>query len=334
MKKKLIIILFALLTVSCNQKKETPYTETKLPNGYILRLPSDFKEIRQGLWKTSGRSYLEINSTNGISKDLKNEFEYFSSSRDSEDLYKEKKLIRTENVDENGLNGFISYYENGIKGKGAGLVTLKTYIVFSIVQDDNIRFQINSMALNDNNFDEIAKSIKSISLDSKNQIIPFANKFDKNKAIEEGYQVFQDEGFIVKCNGKIKLDKLRIQQMKQSGLVDNTKPYHVFHKGTDYNINVSRYDQDLFGQSQKEIANYNKNDLDYYQSKFDEMSIKNKRGKYKNYDAVYYENAQNGRLTKAVFFHYKMKSYMLQVTDDNNVETKFQEFIKSFELIN
>ncbi|MCB0476180.1 MAG: hypothetical protein KDC69_10920, partial [Flavobacteriaceae bacterium] len=84
----------------------------------------------------------------------------------------------------------------------------------------------------------------------------------------------------------------------------------------------------------KEIEEYNKNDLDYYQTKFDEMSIKNNRGKFKNYDAVYYENTQDNRLTKAVFFHHKKKSYMLQVTDNTNVEKKFSDFIDTFEIIN
>lgn len=329
----LSIILIFNLIISCNSKKETLYVQTELPNGYTIKLPSDFSEIREGVWQASERSYLEINLENGKSQDLKSEFENFLSSLDSDELQKDKKLVRTETFNENGLEGIISYYKKDIKGKGVGLVTLTSYIIIATVQDNNNLFYINSITLSDNNFDEISKAVKSISLVPKLKDISAAIEFDTNKAREDGYQIFKEDGFMIKCNGVLKLDNLRIQQMKQSGLNDNSRPFHVYSEGVDYNINVSDFENILIGQSEREIFEFNKNDLDYYQTKFDEMSVKNSRGKFKDYDAVYYENTQNGRTTKAVFFHYKMKSYMIQVTDENEVENKFQDFIKTFKII-
>ena len=332
------IIILSTIIFSCNQKKETKYSKKELTDNFTIEIPSDYfsygnSEGRK-VWKSGETSFLLIETKFANSTDLNKEIQEYSSAQDTKDLYKNKRLVKTENFENNDLKGIISFYKNDVKGKGAGLVTLTSYITFAIVQSQDTQFNIESMTLSDNTFDEIAKSIKSISRKTSSIKIPIANSFDKNKALEEGYQVFQEDGFMVKCKGELKLDKLRIQQMKQAGMADNSKPYHVYHNNTDYNINVSSFDQVLFGKNDKEIEDYNKNDLDYYQTKFDEMSIKNSRKKFKDYDAVYYENTQDNRTTKAVFFHHKMKSYMLQVTDDNNVEKKFLDFIDTFEIIN
>ena len=63
------------------------------------------------------------------------------------------------------------------------------------------------------------------------------------------------------------------------------------------------------------------------------MGVKNNKGEIKKFDAVYYENNQEGKLTKAVYFHHKMKSYMLQVSSSKNSQKLFDEFINTFEFI-
>lgn len=146
------------------------------------------------------------------------------------------------------------------------------------------------------------------------------------------YQIFEKENFKIKCKASLKLDKLRMQQFKQQGLLDVSKPYHVYFDDTDYNINVSSFEKDLIGKNAYEVQKYHKDYLNYYQQKFDEMGVKNNRRTFKDYDAVFYENMNQGRLTKAVFFQYKSKSYMLQVTSSTEVETKFLEFINTFEI--
>lgn len=324
----LIIVLFS----SCDQKRNTKFEKFDFGNRYSIDLPDKYNKTNETTWQAGDHTYFTIKVGQIGNSDLNDELNNYIASRNTDDLFDNSKLIRTEEFEQNGFNGIISYYEEDLKKQGAGIVTLTSYGVFAIVRNDIEQFTINSMALSDNNFIQIGKSIKSIEREEKTLNIPIANKFDKNKAIEDGYQIFQKDGFMVKCDGEIKLDRLRIQQMKQNGM-DNSRPYHVFHNGTDYNINVSYFDSVLAGQTEQEIIDYNKNDLDYYQTKFDEMSIKNNRGKYKDFDAVYYENTQNGRTTKAVFFHHQMKSYMLQVTDDNNVDKKFEDFIKTFEII-
>lgn len=325
----LIIVLFS----SCDQKRNTKFEKFDFGNGYSIDLPDKYNKTTKTTWQAGDHTYFTINIGQIGNSDLNDELNNYIASRNTDDLFDNSKLIRTEEFEENGFKGVISFYEEDLKKQGAGIVTLTSYGVFAIVRNDTEQFTINSMALSDNNFAQIAKSIKSIATKEGVLNIPIANKFDKNKAIEDGYQVFQEDGFMVKCNKEIKLDRVRIQQMKQSGMDDNSRPFHVYDNGTDYNINVSSFDSVLAGQTEQEINDYNKNDLDYYQTKFDEMEIKNSRGKFKDFDAVFYENTQNGRTTKAVFFHHKMKSYMLQVTDDNNVEKKFRDFIETFEII-
>ncbi|WP_445749950.1 hypothetical protein [Polaribacter sp.] len=334
----LSIIIVTTIIFSCNQKKETTYSKKDLNNDFTIEIPSDYfsygNNENRKVWKSGETSFLFVETKYSNSSDLNKEIQEYASAQDSKDLYKNKRLVNTENFENENLKGIILFYKSDVKGKGAGLVTLTSYITFAVVQSNNTQFNIESMTLSDDNFDEISKSIKSISSQTNSIKIPVANSFDKNKAIEEGYQVFQEDGFMVKCKGELKLDRLRIQQMKEAGMGDNSRPYHVYNNGTDYNINISSFEEVLFGKTDKEIEDYNKNDLDYYQTKFDEMSIKNNRGKFKNYDAVYYENTQDNRLTKAVFFHHKKKSYMLQVTDNTNVEKKFSDFIDTFEIIN
>ena len=328
-------IAFSLIYIfnSCDQKRNMSFEKFDLSNGYSIKLPENYSKTNETTWQAGEHSYINITLSNTGNSDLRTELENYLASRNTEKMFENSKLIRTEEFNENGLIGVISFFEEDLKKQGAGIVTLTSYGVFGIVRDDTSQFNISSMALSDNNFDQISKSIKSISLGKKILNIPVGNQFDRNKAIEDGYQVFKDEGFMVKCDGEIKLDRLRIQQMKENGLDDNTRPYHVYHSGIDYNITVSSFEVVHSRLNEQEISDYNKNDLNYYQTKFDEMSIKNRRDNFKNYDAVYYENTQDGRTTKAVFFHHKSKGYMLQVTDDNNGEKKFQDFIKTFEII-
>ncbi len=327
------VFLLILFLNSCDQKRNTSFEKFDFGNGYSIDLPEKYSKTNELTWQAGEHSYFNINIGQIGNSDLETELADYLASRNISDLFDNSKFIKTEDFEENGLKGVVSFYEEDLKKQGAGIVTLTSYGVFAIVRNDTDQFTINSMALSDNNFVQIAKGIKSITMKENALNIPIANKFDKNKAIENGYQVFQEDGFMVKCNKEIKLDRLRIQQMKQNGMDDNSRPFHVYDNGIDYNINVSSYHSVLAGQTGQEITDYNKTDLDYYQTKFDEMSINNNRGKFKKFDAVYYDNTQNGRTTKAVFFHHKMKSYMLQVTYDNNVEKKFQDFIKTFEII-
>lgn len=335
MKKQLLklsaLIAFCFL-MSCNNKKETEFIKTLVSQSYEMEIPSRFEKTDEGHWKYEPHTYLDVSEINGTTDDIKNDLEKLIQFYDTQDIYQGKTFIKTENFEQSGFKGIINYYEKDNKGKGAGLVTLKSYIVFAVVQDEKNRVYINSISLNKNINDDLSASIKSLrkSESKKEKIV---GSFDEAKAVKDGFQIFKEDNFIIKCNGKLLLDKLRIEQMQQNGQANNSRPFHVFYKGADYNINVSDFSSLLNGQSDNEVLKYNDEDLTYYQTKFNEMGIKNQRKKFKNFDAVYYENTQEGKLSLAVIFHNKMKSYMLQVTSKKNTNQSFEEFINSFELI-
>lgn len=328
--KKLIFLISVITLISCNNKKETKFVETELSDNYKIKLPIGFEKTDEGMWKFSEHTYLDISVISGTVKSLKEEVDTEAKVHDIQENYKGKVFVKTESFEENGFKGVVSFYEKDNQGKGLGLVSLKSYIVFGVVQDDKNRIYINSLSLSRNINDDLLKSIKSI---SSNKMEITENKFDEEKAKSNGYQIFKDDNFIIKCKGKILFDKLRFESYQQAGQENYSKPYHVFNNGVDYNINVSDMSSLLNGKNNNEITQYNNEDLTYYQTKLDEMAIKNVQKKFKNFNAIFYQILLDGKLTKAVYFHNHMKSYVLQVSSKKNNQKLFDEFINSFELI-
>lgn len=326
-------LLFALLAIiSCNNKAKTEFVNTYISENYKIELPVRFEKTNEGIWEVPNTSFniLSVNINNGLVKNLKEEVENESKSTQKASYYKDMVFVKSEEFEKNGFTGVISYYEKDNKGNRLGLVTLKSYVIIAIVQDDISNIKFVSISLSNNINDDISYSIKSL---SKNKSVAKINLFDEKKARNNGFQIFNDENFIIKCKGNLLLDKLRYEQFEKEGQA-NSKPYHVFKNGVDYNINISDMSSLLNGRSKEEIDKYNKDDLEYYQTKFDEMGIKNELKKFKGFDAVYYENTVDGKLSKALYFHNDMKSYMLQVTSKSETKKLFEEFINSFDLIN
>ncbi len=319
---------------SCNNIKPTEFVETPLSNGYSMEIPNKFKKIDEDSWKLEPHNtFLNINVLKNVTSEIDKELEATINYFGSGELYKGQIFVKSEKFENNGFKGIISYYEKDTKGKGLGLVTLKSYLVYAVIQNYTDRILINSISLSKNINDDLSKSIKSVKTQNTTAKTNIS-KFDEANAKKDGYQIFKEDNFIIKCSGKLLLDKLRIEQTKQNGQIDNSRPFHVFVKGVDYNINISDLTYLFNGKNDEELNNYNSQDLTYYQTKFDEMGIRNKRGKFKNFDAVYYQNFQENKLTKAVYFHHKMKSYMIQVTSKTKTDDLFTEFINSFETIN
>ncbi|RTY78244.1 hypothetical protein EKL97_14160 [Flavobacterium sp. LS1P28] len=331
---KIIIAGLALiiLIISCGNKTPTKFVETPLSKNYFIEIPIKFKKFKENSWKFPEHTYLGIVVANETASNLEDELKSYVNYYSSQEMFNGQTFVKKEKFEINGFKGLISYYEKDNKGKRLGLVNLKSYIVYAVIQDNTNRILLNSISFNNNINDDLSKSIKSIKL-KKALVNKTQNDFDETKAQIEGFQVFKNENFIIKCKGKLLLDILRVEQLEQNGLSDNSKPFHVFVKGIDYNINVSDLSNVLEGQNKEELSKHNQEDLTYYQTKFDEMAIKNQRGKFKNIDAVYYQNSQENRQSKAVYFHHKMKSYMLQVTSKQNTDKLFNEFINSFEII-
>lgn len=331
--RKIILLTVLMTVISCNKNKSTEFLKTDIGKGYSMDFPVGFNKINSISWKLgSQHTFLDVVVLDGTSDNMQNELEKFISFYSKQDIYLDQVLVKNEKIETDGFKGIVEYYEKSNKGKGLGLVNLKSYIVYAIMQDDSNRVLVNSISLSKNINDDLKKSIKSIKL--KNKLgKKISSKIDLLKAKKDGSQIFETDNFIIKCKGKLIIDRLRMEYLAQNGQ-KNSKPYHVFYDGVDYNINISDQSDLLNGRSSKEVVDYNKEDLKYYQAKFNEMKIKNKRKPFKNFDAVYYEIFQDNKLTKAVYFHHKNKSYMLQVSCKKNTDYQFTKFINSFEIIN
>ena len=256
--------------ISCSNKKETEFIKTSVSQSYEMKIPNRFEKTDDGHWKLEPHTYLDVSEISGTTQDMKNDINKLMQFYDSQEIYQGGIFTKSEDFDHNGFKGIINYYEKDTKGKGAGLVTLKSYIVFAVVQDEKNRIYINSISLNKNINDDLSECIKSISKSESNKE-KIVSSFDEAKAVKDSFQIFREDNFIIKCNGKLLLDKLRIEQMQQNGQTNNSRPFHVFYKGVDYNINVSDFSSVLKGQSDNEISKYNNEDLTYYETKFNEM---------------------------------------------------------------
>lgn len=184
-----------LIFFSCDNKKEISYNENSLPNGYTIELPSNYFKYGQNnnklVWKSDKEKFLFIEALNKKSGTLKEEIESFSSKQNSENLYKNIRLVNTETFDDNEIRGVISYFKNDIKSKGVGLVTLTNYAVFAIVNTSNFQFRIESSSLSKNNFEEITKSIKSISSNSKKTIELTTTNIDSSEIIDSIHNIYR-----------------------------------------------------------------------------------------------------------------------------------------------
>lgn len=334
--KKAILYLAVLSIVSC-KNYGYEFFETTLPNDYNIKLPEYLVKRENGIWKYKNDTYktmlkidVFIGTSSKINSDINKEIEIESKLYDNLEIYKGKYFVKSEVIDKNGFKGKVSFYEKKNTGQRLGLISLQTYIVIGVVEDGQNRIYFNSYSFKKDINDDLLKSINSI---SKRNIVRKINKLDKEKAKKNGLQIFTSENFIIKCKGNLLFDKLRSEEGQQNGETNYSKPYHVFKNGVDYNINVSDMSTLLNGKSSNEIEKYNEEDLIYYQTKFNEIGVKNKQKKFKDFNAVFYEISQNGKLTKAVYFHNHMKSYMLQVSSKKDSQKLFDEFIDSFELI-
>jgi hypothetical protein len=155
------------------------------------------------------------------------------------------------------------------------------------------------------------------------------SKFDEIKAQKEGFQIFKNENFIIKCDGKLELDQERIEYFKQNNPESNATPFHVYVNNIDYNINVTNMSSMYEGISKNELIKYQNEDLDNYETNLKNNGIIYERGKLKKTNCIYYENTQENIITKAVFFEIDSNAYLLQVTSKEKIDKLFNKFINS-----
>ncbi len=330
--KKMSLLTAVIFIISCNNTQKTKFINTKISDFYKIDLPDDFKKIEEGFWEIPDASFnlLNINIKKGVIENLNEAIQNDSKEPKKQVYFKNMEFIKSIEFEQNGFKGMISYYEKDNKGKGLGLVTLKSYIIIGVVQDKTSNIHFISISLGKNIDDDLTKSIKSISL-----INPSVadNNFDESNYLQNGYQIFKKENFVIKCIGKLNTDNERLKQFKETNSGENSTPFISKKDNNEFVINITEHSNLYSGISEEQVKKYYSQSIDIYAENLKSVGIAYQRAKFKDYDCVYYENTQNGILTKAIFFLAKSKAYLLQVSSKKDTNKIFKEFINTFELI-
>ena len=330
--KKTALLTALILMFSCNNKPKTKFINTPISDFYKIELPDNFEKIQEGFWEIPNTSFnlLAINVEKGVVKSLNEAVENESKAQKNQTYFKDMKFIKSKEFEQNGFRGVISYYEKDNKGKGLGLVSLKSYIIIGVVQDEISNIHFISISLSKNIDDDLTKSIKSISLINPSVA---ENNFDEATYVKNGFQIFKKENFVIKCLGKLKIDNERIKQFEENNSGKNSTPFISKKDNNEFVINVTDHSNLYSGIEKEKLIKYHSQDMDTYAENLKSVGITYQRAKFKDYDCVYYENTQNNILTKAVFFEAGLNAYLLQVASNKNTNKTFEEFINTFELI-
>ena len=138
-------------------------------------------------------------------------------------------FVKSEKYETKDFRGLISFFEKNNKGKGLGLVTLKSYITIGIVQDEVSTILISSVCLNKNITDNITHSIKSI---SKAKVVAKNNTFNK-EILEKNGPLENDEMYLLRTHSEIGYRILSvINEMSESANI--ILAHHERWDGTGY----------------------------------------------------------------------------------------------------
>lgn len=97
--------LIVLFLNSCDQKRNTKFEQFDFGNGYSIDLPEKYSKTDETTWQAGEHTYFVINVGQIGNSDLKTELNDYLASRNTDDLFDNSELIRTEEFEENGFRG-------------------------------------------------------------------------------------------------------------------------------------------------------------------------------------------------------------------------------------
>jgi len=172
------------------------------------------------------------------------------------------------------------------------------------------------------------------------QVKPTREIIDINQAKNEGFQIFDNENFIIKCPSKFKEDVVYYETAKSQGMdVSTIKSYvasentNSYEEGVIYNIVINDLSSFYDGFSKKEELIFDEKFFDKYITDIKANNFKYKISKSNNKKCIHYNYSQAGLPTKAMLIIDNKKSYMLQVASRKNLDAKFEYLITNFKFI-
>lgn len=343
--KKVILIFVASITVllSCNQNdvSETTFKEEKLYDAYSIKIPTALSKEGEGIWNSSSdekqiiQLQVTVNSLNGLSlDDILNNL----ANADKREVSQNKSLIKKEAIEVNGLQGLYSVYE---KDHNKGVIPVLSHYTFAVLQDGSDVIGISSFSFGKDYTREVLASIKSIKKENAGNTIPKSSepKIDLNKMKKQGFQIFESDNFIVKCNCKLKTNSDFLEKIKEQGSQYPASAYicskdeRNYDKGTIVNINIYDLSKDYITLSEAKYNVFNEEFINSYATQLKSNNINFKREKFHDVEALRYEFNQMGLPTKALFFVKNKKSYLIQVASRSNLANQFSSIVNSFKEI-
>lgn len=153
------------------------------------------------------------------------------------------------------------------------------------------------------------------------------------------YQIFPTEGFKVKCQCKLYVNKTFMQLAKQQGTKDIIAAYICAENedspdyGVIYNINIYDESKSYMNIPTTKYVLFEKKYLEQYAISLANAGISHNYTTYQGVSAIEYTFDQMGLPTKAIMFLKNKKSYLVQVATRNNVTSKYYALKTSFEVL-
>jgi len=165
-------------------------------------------------------------------------------------------------------------------------------------------------------------------------------QLDIKKFKQEGFQVFEDDNFLIKCNCKLKPNTLAIKMSKEHGIKYPFSPYlgaenkDSYDIGIIYNINVTDISSEYNSIPQSKYNYFTNQYLKNYIDQLVSNNMSYTEGEFNGVKAVEYSFSQAGLPTKAIIFIKDKKSYLLQVATRNRLPKIFNSLKTSFKFLN
>ena len=192
------------------------------------------------------------------------------------------------------------------------------------------------------------QNAKKSSIDSTSKIeniqqdtIILTNKIDIEKFRKSGYQIFEDDNFVIKTRHSFSLDN----SFEGDG---STFPYKIyaayknkgdFENGIIFKIKIDNIEADYKNIERKDYPENTKSFMDNYKKNLTEYNIDYNLSKVDNEESIIYKmeqtdpNSGTSVKTTSAFFVHERKSYLVQITSSKDQEETLKKILENLKFI-
>ena len=156
----------------------------------------------------------------------------------------------------------------------------------------------------------------------------------------QGYQIFNKDNFVIKCNSKLKINTVLIKMAKEKGYKYPISSYIAtenkdsYDKAVIYTVQITDISSDYKNISANKQSDFTIKYLDSYCSSLKANNMIYSRLSFSGLSSVEYSFLENGTLpSKAIIFIKDKKAYLLQVGTRKDLSKKYASLKNSFKFI-